>query len=93
MSWEVGDMAVCVLQGMIDTGCCAHSGKNAPSVGRIGKVVAIMAYPDCACLYLVLESGEEGFFERFRKVVRDKYEPCETEFVTLLKRAKRPVTA
>jgi hypothetical protein len=95
MTWQVGDKAVCVdasassllLKGEIYTvaGIFPHAGLDLRGVrGAFGLLfLEITPTPGCA-----------AFSEsRFRKIVSDKHEPCEAEFVTLLNRAKRPVSA
>lgn len=90
----VGDLVVCV-----DDSPCRDP-TNFPSIslskGRVYRVSAVVngllvdgepPHDENSC-------GLWGWDEaRFRKVIHDRTEACETEFVTLLKRSKKPVSA
>ena len=91
MSWEVGDLALAVSAAK-----GVPNARNGPKIGSIHRVDGVVF---CIETGLVFGGFPSSHFTKswnarcFRKVVRDKIEPCEAEFVTLLKRAKRPVTA
>lgn len=91
--WQVGDLAVRVTKG---TWHCEDYGKpkdKAPSVGEACRVIAVRAHVDAN--YLELAEYPEGQWHapNFRKIRPDEQEPCETEFVELLNRSKRKVSA
>ncbi len=100
--WEIGDLALCVVGGHIacPTSNGHYGGKN-PPLGAISKVIAIspamvgmggVPARQCGCLSLHFPDGSLGHVGRFRKIRPDEHEACEPEFVTLIKRAKRPAT-
>lgn len=95
--WQVGDRAVCVD---------ASGSRCALTVGRVYSVSGLdwtegFAELDGSlipCGLLLAEIAPpfpyDGFDpRRFRKILPDQHEACETEFVTLLKRSKRRVVA
>jgi hypothetical protein len=91
--WQVGDLAVCVedqpLPGTVSTGATIRK-------GAVYRVVGLKEHRGDLNLFLHgityrLGIGTRAF--RFRKIRPDEQEACEPEFVTLLKRAKRPVSA
>jgi hypothetical protein len=99
MSWQVGDLAVCVDDAPCP--CCGQ--QQAVRKGNIYTVSEVSLQPESEdyeeVVYLRLaeippQRGishghlNEVDCECFRKVVRDKHEACENEFVTLLKRTK-----
>jgi hypothetical protein len=92
--WAVGDLAVCVDTSVI---CCneyAHVGHRAfNNLGTI-RITRVSVGP-CGCTELFWAGCPPwgGLAKRFRKILPDKHEACETEFVDLLKRIKRPVSA
>ncbi len=91
--WEVGDLALCVSEGLCRCGCT-----NPVSKGRIYCVSAVLTDPfegTGLCFVEVPNAkNHEAFQSRnFRKIKPDAHEDCEPEFVTLLQRIKRPVTA
>lgn len=90
--WDVGDLALCVDDSPCRCGTCGGAAMtvNAGSVYRVDGVFAFEAKP-----YLTFEGVPAGarhkrgtYASRFRKILPDKHEPCEAEFVTLLKRSK-----
>jgi hypothetical protein len=98
--WQVGDLAVCVVVGDVHCVRCRHRGNGSPQDALARKVVAVRlsimtrgpnAGTPCGCVTLDLDDGSMGVVQRFRKVISDKHEPCEAEFVTLLNRTKRKV--
>ena len=92
--WKPGDLAVCMKdewQGMVRG---MPPAGNAPVQGRIYKVLA--TFTSLGIVWLGLEGfpSEKGWdSESFRKVRPDQHEPCEVEFITLLNRTKRKVSA
>lgn len=86
MTWQVGDLAVCVDRKVIECPTAIHLGGYAPTACGPLAVVSVVRKRECRCIVLVLENGSRGIAPRFRKVIHDKKEACETEFVTLLKR-------
>lgn len=89
--WKVGDEAVCV-----DARPRRWSYSNPLRENAVYTVIRVTHdrcphYGQAVGLVLAELSTEApgGFFaERFRKVVKDKHEKCEDEFITLLKRSK-----
>jgi hypothetical protein len=93
MTWEVGDLALCVDGGP----CRSHPYPGAPLLAQAGAVYTVYdawVDDDGDLLLALAELPEWGFgAERFRKILPDAHEACEEEFVTLLKRTKRKVSA
>jgi hypothetical protein len=101
--WQVGDLAVCIDAS--DVGGAADPNYVLLEYGRVYNVIGITDdgpgswVSDYDGLGLILAEVEstnpEGDFAayRFRKVLPDRHEACETEFVDLLKRSKRRVEA
>lgn len=86
--WQVGDLAVCVRAGPCQCGC---GGTQALVEGRIYRVLGIVVHPERLGLDVGVEPppGHSSLnAARFRKILPDKHEPCEEEFVTLLNRKK-----
>lgn len=94
--WQVGDLAVCVDVG--DAPRTKFSGTGVAgrrlSLGATYTVVAIGAHRVTSETILLMEGQPNyaGAF-RFRKIRPDAHEACEAEFLTLLKRSKRKVSA
>jgi hypothetical protein len=99
MTWGVGDLALCV-----DARPHPFWGESGLHVGATYRVVGVVYNPAPSALYGredyglflagVVSGTEEGFAsQRFRKILPDAHEACEEEFVTLLKRTKRKVSA
>jgi hypothetical protein len=99
--WQVGDKALCV-DARRSPGVRTH----VPLVeGRIYTVVGVAARRAVHALYGLdtgglflaglVSGGTSGAYaaDRFRKIRPDEHSACEEEFVTLLKRTKRTVTA
>jgi hypothetical protein len=95
--WAVGDLALCINDAV-----CPFAGHNGGMVnGKIYTVRDIIVVdgqtglrfkdlPDPGpndCRYLAFSET------RFRKIRPDEHEACEPEFVKLLKRSKRKVSA
>jgi hypothetical protein len=86
--WKAGDLAVCVSYAGF-CGQCEDDGDRRVKLGRLYTVTAVIPYSDRP---LGLDFAEapiipgEGYWCScsFRKP--DQHEPCEAEFVTLLKR-------
>ena len=85
--WEIGDLALCVEQDIF----------GRLSVGRSYTVIDLnVDYLNVPHIGLGLILSEisarkpyRGFIAtRFRKILPDAHEPCEAEFITLLKRGK-----
>ena len=92
MAWEVGDKAVCVDYSVLRcSGGWIHSGESCPQRGVAHPVGRVFIEP-CGCVSLGFNDAM-GLASRFRKIVSDKHDPCEAEFVTLLNSIKRPVSA
>ena len=91
--WQVGDLAVAV-------GCSRSAGKPsqftqahlAPPRGAIVRVIGV--HPSTQFQLLEIEGYPSRHWSRgwgaicFRKILPDKHENCEPEFVQLLKRSK-----
>lgn len=101
--WQVGDLAVCVdCSEFVCASGTKHTAIYAVPVGTVIKVAAIVpaiidrgygAGEPCGCLNLRNADGKGGNLRRFRKIRPDEHQACEEEFVKLLKRSKRPVSA
>jgi hypothetical protein len=95
VTWEVGDLAMCVDAAPRPCSCGAlHTGHNVTE-GASYRVVALgdpHSFGEsslvCDKLCLLMDHGKSGLAERFRKIRPDEHEKCEPEFVTLLKRRK-----
>ena len=91
--WQVGDKAVCVDDGPVN-----HPApfRGAPWPFRKGEVVTVVGVRVWLEWGLALFFAElDAFYpemgwaqDRWRKVLPDIAEPCEAEFVTLLKGGK-----
>jgi hypothetical protein len=94
--WAVGDLAVCV-----DAAPRSYRTDSGGSlaVGNIYTVEAVFfgAFSRHQMLGIMGFPWEPEWVgwdaDRFRKILPDKHEACESEFVDLLKRIKRPVSA
>lgn len=100
--WQIGDLAVCVDDSDMDgssSGSCKYV-----RIGQVYRVRGVLP----RILWLNMERhqglvvaetsnpfGPHGAFsaQRFRKIRPDEHQSCEPEFVTLLNRIKRKVTA
>ena len=93
--WQVGDLALCV-----DAACTALLAEGVaytvtaaffdPGFNRKAE------FTDFTLLLAEVRPspGRSGFCaSRFRKIHPDEQEPCEAEFVTLLKRSRQQVQA
>lgn len=89
--WQVGDLAVCVDAGLRQS-FGPHLGCGLV-LGRIYRVEAIGAPSIAGLPTLIVSEVGRKIADRFRKILPDKHEECEPEFVTLLKRIKRTVSA
>ena len=90
--WQVGDLAVCVNTRNIERPRYVSVGGWELMIGRTYRVLWVGRDEDDG--ELIIDVGTQTgpkLAERFRKVDQPKDEPCEEEFVTLLKRIKRPV--
>jgi hypothetical protein len=100
MDWQVGDLAVCVNADphpqygpvTLREGCVYRVAGVKPGLefnSLVGR--------QCIGIYIAgnLSAAPAGSYvaDRFRKIRPDEHQACEPEFVTLLKRAKRPVAA
>lgn len=92
--WQVGDKIVCVTGGPIDP---REVGPRPwPVEGDLYEVGGFRSFPTGEYVIAVgapdnidldgLNWGPLWFRSRFRKIRPDKHEPCEDEFVTLIKR-------
>ena len=98
--WQVGDLAVCM-----DTTPRPSSPPGGFKTLAKGAVYRVrgMRITKSGGFNLLMEghnppapgcpTGKGWRADRFRKIRPDEHEACETEFVTLLKRSKRPVSA
>jgi hypothetical protein len=94
--WQVGDKALCV-----DAGPDRFYGDVGLTLGRIYTVVGLPMGNQYDRWKEGLELGEVrppkpsvGYASyRFRKIRPDEHEDCEPEFVELLNRSKRKVSA
>lgn len=98
--WQVGDLAVCTKTGAIQCPhfpLALHRGERLPPttlrVTAITPAAGEISGRLCGCVVLHFEGGKGGVAQRFRKIRPDEHEACEEEFVTLLKRTKRTVSA
>jgi hypothetical protein len=96
--WQVGDLALCVDAGpRIYRGGISGAGDGLLREGRVYHVTASIVRDDEWGVVPSLKFAglsHPGFDQdRFRKILPDKHESCEPEFVTLLKRTKRTVKA
>lgn len=100
--WQVGDLALCV--DAAPCRCCAAA--LPVTEGKIYEVLEVYLGRNLRGVegaYLVLAGvglsipthpiAKGLSANRFRKVLRDKHEACESEFVTLLKRSTKKVSA
>ena len=86
--WQIGDLALCV-----DDSVLRHLGRywhgEGLRNGEVYTVSAVTSQLNLPHLMFTKRTGPDGSLAgRFRKIIPDKHEPCEAEFVTLLKRAK-----
>ena len=85
--WQIGDLAVCVQDWPEAVACGIVAGKAygvagvyvSPRTGNVGLVLAGVVVP---------RPHNSTNARHFRKIRPDTHEPCEEEFVTLLKRGK-----
>lgn len=88
--WQVGDLALCVDAGLlpwVEPGCIYTVADLNTDWLEIDGLGLELAGVDAGC-------GYTGFVATsFRKILPDKHEDCEPEFVTLLNRIKRKVGA
>lgn len=84
--WEIGDLALCVDDSLAEW--CLHRGRIYRVRGVLGEMLVLDG------IAALDGSGRDGMYaSRFRKILPDKHEACEAEFVTLLRRTKRTVKA
>ena len=93
--WQIGDLALCVDDGIIQCDGGRHLGGNAPKKGAVLRVDGIVtSYAEdgrlmpCGCVTVLLAGGFKATPKRLRKILPDKHEACEAEFLTLLKCGK-----
>ncbi len=94
MDWQIGDLALCISIPVPDKdGVFPWK----VQVGCVYTVIDVVI----DCLGMTLNFAEDTYYSPlagfdancFRKIRPDEHQPCEEEFVTLLNRAKRPVSA
>ncbi len=96
--WQVGDLAVCVDDSppQFCPKCGRKEAVNLPPLVA-GSVYRVRdcGLSKCGGNYgLAVQKGKGGWnADRFHKIRPDEQEACEPEFVTLLKRSKRKVSA
>jgi hypothetical protein len=100
MDWQVGDLAVCVGRNPNAPGYWTCKGGPPKGTALVVDGVQFGYSPSYGPWTALVFSGYPSVHftrgwhaESYRKVVPDKQEACEPEFVTLIKRAKRPVSA
>jgi hypothetical protein len=95
VSWQVGDLAVCVESGTQTRAGVVYIVKAVvlPGERDSERYRNMDDVPHLRLAGLIYPVGRWSLASRFRKVVSDKQEACEAEFVTLLKRSKRSVEA
>ena len=93
--WQAGDLALCVLSDPH----CITGAPNPCCVGGVYTVERVM-YDRCGTLGLGLvgvtfpdTNLNADVADCYRKIAPDQHEPCEAEFVTLLKRSRKVVSA
>jgi hypothetical protein len=92
--WEVGDLALCLVEGEVDCSHCGltHTGLASPAKGEVARVSAlgpgIGSRNGCFALVLCFDGERLGLASRFRKIKPDT-EPCEEEFTVLIKRGRK----
>jgi hypothetical protein len=102
MDWQVGDLVVCVDAAPKPWNDIPQlAALKRLEIGRTYRVSAIglvgswsgptIMLHGCTSTYDHLGMGWTA--SRFRKIRPDERKACEPEFVTLIKRAKRPVSA
>jgi hypothetical protein len=94
--WAVGDLAVCVNTDDLQTCIPGRRGVAGRrfKLGSTYCVVAVSVHAATQEPVLLLEGqSQTAAARRFRKILPDKHEACESEFVTLLNRIKRKVSA
>lgn len=98
--WQVGDLAVCVDAGPSTfNGRLSNPARYGLLEGRRYRVTGMIIRADSPwqgvhCLLIDDPTFRLGLASiRFRKILPDKHEACEEEFVTLLKRTRRRVSA
>lgn len=92
--WQVGDLALCVVKPKPDPGIT--SGWS-PAVGSTYTVMEVARDMRGVVLNFFEDAAYDPYcgFDAFcfRKIRPDKHEDCEPEFVELLNRVKRKVSA
>jgi hypothetical protein len=96
--WAVGDLAVCVDTLRPEEAKPGRSGGDTCRKGAVFTVIGIArdAWGNVGLILDDIRSDHPtgGYLaSAFRKIRPDKHEECEPEFVTLLKRSKRRVSA
>jgi hypothetical protein len=95
--WKVGDLALCV-----DASPTMNGRETGLAEGRVYRVTAYFPIPEPSkfgpspgiLVGGVKFAGRRSFSSaRFRKIRPDEHEDCEPEFVELLKRSKKRVSA
>jgi hypothetical protein len=89
--WAVGDLAVCVDVSPRE-GNPAGGGKHL-TLGAPYRVDGVALNKNAKPVLILCGVAGVWRTDRFRKILPDRHEACETEFVDLLKRIKRPVSA
>ncbi len=90
--WQIGDLALCVDDRVCPfwrTNAGLVQGKTYAVVGVMGNGSSLLHGPGVGLtLDGVVTPSANISSARFRKILPDKHEPCEAEFVALLKREK-----
>lgn len=91
--WQIGDLALCI----IGDGWFGYQHGSIPSVypekNAVYRVETVKLRDTITFLYFAEIAGKGWNSAAFRKIRPDEHESCEPEFVTLLKRSKRKVSA
>jgi hypothetical protein len=103
--WQVGDLALCVDDGPCRCGNCPAWPIFGLELGKVYRVLAVRLDNQGLPGLVVdrpptpptdpyhMAGSQIADRARFRKIRPDEHEACEPEFVTLLKRTKRKVSA
>ena len=93
VDWQIGDLAVCIEGGDWFSFEKQDFDGIGPELGSVHKVTFVSIQHGGVALDFAEWPDEWFWADAFRKIRPDEHEACEPEFVTLIKRAKRPVSA
>jgi len=92
--WKVGDLALCIESGKVTREGVVYTVSDVQLPGELrhgfnnGEDFPLLDFFE-----IPAPPNEASDGRRFRKIRPDEHEPCEEEFVTLIKRSKLPMTA